>query len=291
LSTHEGPNHADRVGVGDYWIQKAAAEPIGVDFKAPTKLMLPISSKPDPRNNCSPSQSRQLHAALSAMDPMRRNLHDQHEETLLGTPLGTKARSRSIAGMSGKLGRRAVVVGAGIGGLSAAGVLAKYFDQVDVLERDQTPLSAETRSGTPQDSHAHGLLAGGLQALNEIYLDFDRDLAAAGAVCVNVPGDIRYEKRRRRRNNARHLRYAGRCHGHMGRGHHRELAARNVTTDRLYRDVPVEGRDLSLGVVQSGVRLGPMNVPIPGKSKPTSEPARKREHRLFATPRQHRSIC
>jgi cation diffusion facilitator CzcD-associated flavoprotein CzcO len=40
--------------------------------------------------------------------------------------------------MSGKLGRRAVVVGAGIGGLSAAGVLAKYFDQVDVLERDQT---------------------------------------------------------------------------------------------------------------------------------------------------------
>jgi 2-polyprenyl-6-methoxyphenol hydroxylase-like FAD-dependent oxidoreductase len=152
-----------------------------VDFKAPTELMLPISSKPDPRNNCSPSQSRQLHAALSAMDPMRRNLHDQLEETLLGTPLGTKARSRSIAGMSGKLGRRAVVVGAGIGGLSAAGVLAKYFDQVDVLERDQTPLSAETRSGTPQDNHAHGLLAGGLQALNEIYPDFDRDLAAAAS--------------------------------------------------------------------------------------------------------------
>jgi 2-polyprenyl-6-methoxyphenol hydroxylase-like FAD-dependent oxidoreductase len=96
--------------------------------------------------------------------------------------------------MSGKLGRRAAVVGAGIGGLSAAGVLAKYFDQVDVLERDQTPLSTETRSGTPQDRHAHGLLAGGLKALNEIYPDFDRDLAAAGAVSVNVPGDIRYEK-------------------------------------------------------------------------------------------------
>ena len=96
--------------------------------------------------------------------------------------------------MSGKLGRRAVVVGAGIAGLSAAGVLAKYFDQVDILERDQTPLSVETRSGTPQDNHAHGLLAEGLKALNEIYPDFDRDLAAAGAVSVNVPGDIRYEK-------------------------------------------------------------------------------------------------
>jgi cation diffusion facilitator CzcD-associated flavoprotein CzcO len=40
--------------------------------------------------------------------------------------------------MSGKLGRRAVVVGAGTSGLSAAGVLAKYFDQIDILERDQT---------------------------------------------------------------------------------------------------------------------------------------------------------
>jgi hypothetical protein len=28
---------------------KAAAEPIGVDFKAPNELTLPISSKPDPR--------------------------------------------------------------------------------------------------------------------------------------------------------------------------------------------------------------------------------------------------
>ena len=96
--------------------------------------------------------------------------------------------------MSGKLGRRAVVIGSGMAGLSAAGVLARYFDQVDVLERDQTPLSAETRSGTPQDNHAHGLLAGGLKALTEIYPDFDRDLADAGAVSVNVPGDIRYEK-------------------------------------------------------------------------------------------------
>jgi phytoene dehydrogenase-like protein len=42
-----------------------------------------------------------------------------------------------MAGMSDKRGRRAVVVGAGIGGLSAAGVLAKYFDQIDVLERFQ----------------------------------------------------------------------------------------------------------------------------------------------------------
>jgi phytoene dehydrogenase-like protein len=38
--------------------------------------------------------------------------------------------------MSDLLGRRAVVVGAGIGRLSVAGALAKYFEQVEILERD-----------------------------------------------------------------------------------------------------------------------------------------------------------
>jgi 2-polyprenyl-6-methoxyphenol hydroxylase-like FAD-dependent oxidoreductase len=38
--------------------------------------------------------------------------------------------------MSGLLGQRAVVVGPGIGGLSMAGVLAKYFERVEILERD-----------------------------------------------------------------------------------------------------------------------------------------------------------
>ena len=36
-----------------------------------------------------------------------------------------------------KLGQRAVVIGAGIGGLSAAGALAKYFERVDIIERDR----------------------------------------------------------------------------------------------------------------------------------------------------------
>ena len=40
---------------------------------------------------------------------------------------------------SRQLGRRAVVVGAGIGGLAAAGALAQYFERVDILERDRLP--------------------------------------------------------------------------------------------------------------------------------------------------------
>ena len=96
--------------------------------------------------------------------------------------------------MDGLLGRRAVVVGAGIGGLSMAGALAKHFEQVEVLERDRLTASAASRSGTPQDRHPHGLLAGGLRALGEIFLGFESDLARAGAVPVRVAQDVQYER-------------------------------------------------------------------------------------------------
>jgi phytoene dehydrogenase-like protein len=96
--------------------------------------------------------------------------------------------------MSRLLGQCAVVVGAGIGGLSMGGALAKYFEEVEILERDHVTESTVSRPGTPQDRHPHGLLAGGLQALGEIFPDFERDLARAGAVPVRVAQDIRYER-------------------------------------------------------------------------------------------------
>jgi 2-polyprenyl-6-methoxyphenol hydroxylase-like FAD-dependent oxidoreductase len=96
--------------------------------------------------------------------------------------------------MSSFLGRRAVVVGAGIGGLAMAGALAKYFERVEIFERDGLFPSAASRSGTPQDRHPHGLLAGGLQALGEIFPGFESDLAKAGAVTVRVARDIQYER-------------------------------------------------------------------------------------------------
>jgi len=96
--------------------------------------------------------------------------------------------------MSGLLGEHAVVVGAGIGGLAVAGALAKYFERVDILERDRLPPSAGSRSGTPQDRHPHGLLAGGLRALDQIFPGFQRDLAAAGAVPVSFAREVQFER-------------------------------------------------------------------------------------------------
>jgi 2-polyprenyl-6-methoxyphenol hydroxylase-like FAD-dependent oxidoreductase len=96
--------------------------------------------------------------------------------------------------MSHFLGRRAVVIGAGIGGLAAAGALAQYFEQVDILERDRLGASPGSRSGTPQDRHPHGLLAGGLRALDQIFPGFQRDLAASGAVPVTFARDVQFER-------------------------------------------------------------------------------------------------
>ena len=96
--------------------------------------------------------------------------------------------------MSGLLSQRAVVIGAGMGGLAAAGALARYFERVDILERDRLSASVGSRTGTPQDRHPHGLLAGGLRALDQIFPGFKRDLATAGAVPVSFAREVQFEQ-------------------------------------------------------------------------------------------------
>ena len=96
--------------------------------------------------------------------------------------------------MSKQIGGRAVVIGAGIGGLAAAGALAPFFQQVVVLERDRLPGIAEPRLGAPQGRHTHGLLAGGLKALNEIFPGYRQALVEAGAIPIRMAQDVRYER-------------------------------------------------------------------------------------------------
>jgi 2-polyprenyl-6-methoxyphenol hydroxylase-like FAD-dependent oxidoreductase len=95
---------------------------------------------------------------------------------------------------SHKLGKRAIVIGAGIGGLATAGSVAQYFDQVYILERDRLVATAGSRPGTPQDRHPHGLLAGGLRALDQIFPGFKQNLAATGAIPVSFMRDVQIER-------------------------------------------------------------------------------------------------
>jgi 2-polyprenyl-6-methoxyphenol hydroxylase-like FAD-dependent oxidoreductase len=94
----------------------------------------------------------------------------------------------------GMIGRQAVVIGAGMGGLTAARALADSFDQVLVLERDTLPSEAAPRAGTPQSRHVHALLLSGQRALGELFAGFEQDLARAGAVPLRVGLDVRVER-------------------------------------------------------------------------------------------------
>jgi 2-polyprenyl-6-methoxyphenol hydroxylase-like FAD-dependent oxidoreductase len=96
--------------------------------------------------------------------------------------------------VSPRIGRQAVVVGAGLAGLTAARVLADHFEQVIVLERDVLPADAAHRAGTPQSKHLHALLASGLSALNELFPGIADDLDRAGAVPLRVGLDVRVER-------------------------------------------------------------------------------------------------
>jgi 2-polyprenyl-6-methoxyphenol hydroxylase-like FAD-dependent oxidoreductase len=96
--------------------------------------------------------------------------------------------------MSTLIGKQAVVVGAGMGGLSAARALADHFERVVVLESDALPRDAAHRAGTPQARHVHALLGGGQRALGDLFPGFEGELARAGAVPLRVGLDIRVER-------------------------------------------------------------------------------------------------
>ena len=92
------------------------------------------------------------------------------------------------------IGKQAVVIGAGMAGLTAAGALADSFDRVVILERDSLPSEPTFRAGTPQSRHVHALLLSGQRALSELFPGFEQDLAGAGAVPLRVGLDVRMER-------------------------------------------------------------------------------------------------
>ena len=92
--------------------------------------------------------------------------------------------------MAASLGKQAVVIGAGIGGLAAAGAVSDYFENVIVLERDELPQRAVPRAGTPQAQHTHALLGGGERALESLFPGFTAALREAGAVPYRMGLDI-----------------------------------------------------------------------------------------------------
>jgi 2-polyprenyl-6-methoxyphenol hydroxylase-like FAD-dependent oxidoreductase len=70
-----------------------------------------------------------------------------------------------------KIGEQAVVLGASMGGLLAARVLADFCETVTVVERDVLPDDAVNRR-VSQGRHVHALLGRGSQVLAELFPGF-----------------------------------------------------------------------------------------------------------------------
>lgn len=89
----------------------------------------------------------------------------------------------------------AVILGSGMAGLAAAGVLASRFEQVTVIERDQierdpAPGEREPRRGVPQGRHVHILLKAGENGLGEIFPGLAADLEAQGSCRIDFGADF-----------------------------------------------------------------------------------------------------
>jgi 2-polyprenyl-6-methoxyphenol hydroxylase-like FAD-dependent oxidoreductase len=82
-----------------------------------------------------------------------------------------------------RLGGRAVVVGAGMGGMMAAQVLSRHFDEVLVLDKDALPAAPKARMGVPQGAHVHALLVQGRRNLETLFPALTSALLDRGAVC------------------------------------------------------------------------------------------------------------
>jgi 2-polyprenyl-6-methoxyphenol hydroxylase-like FAD-dependent oxidoreductase len=92
------------------------------------------------------------------------------------------------------LGREAIVIGSGMGGLAAARVLSDHFERVTILERDALEDTAAPRPGVPQGKHLHALLAGGQRALDALLPGLSEDLDRVGATRLTVGLDLRIER-------------------------------------------------------------------------------------------------
>jgi 2-polyprenyl-6-methoxyphenol hydroxylase-like FAD-dependent oxidoreductase len=84
------------------------------------------------------------------------------------------------------IGDKAVVIGGSIAGLLAARVLADYFTEVIVVERDRLPKEPKARQGVPQSVQPHILLIKGYRILLELFGDnFRTELLQRGALTID----------------------------------------------------------------------------------------------------------
>jgi len=92
-----------------------------------------------------------------------------------------------------RIGEHATVIGASMGGLLAARVLAEAFDRVTVVDRDALPALGKGRRAVPQGRHAHALLPAGQDVIEHLLPGFTAEAMAHGAPTYELGADIRFD--------------------------------------------------------------------------------------------------
>ena len=90
-----------------------------------------------------------------------------------------------------KLGR-AVVIGGSMGGLLAARAISESYTDVVIVERDDISSEGVYRKGVPQARHAHAILAGGYQVIEEMFPGLSDELVSRGALVRDPLNDGRW---------------------------------------------------------------------------------------------------
>ena len=95
--------------------------------------------------------------------------------------------------MSKQKSNHAIVIGASMAGLLTARVLADYFEQVTLIERDIFPAQGANRKGVPQGKHTHVLLERGRQIMESHLPGLTEELMQLGAADIqDVSRDVRW---------------------------------------------------------------------------------------------------
>ncbi|WP_329044062.1 FAD-dependent monooxygenase [Amycolatopsis sp. NBC_01488] len=104
-------------------------------------------------------------------------------------------RIKEVTAMVQEAGTRAVVLGGSIAGLFAARVLADAYDEVLIVDRDKLVGVKGVRRFCPQSHQANGLLARGVQVMEELFPGLTQEMIDYGVPSGDLSGSCRWYAR------------------------------------------------------------------------------------------------
>jgi 2-polyprenyl-6-methoxyphenol hydroxylase-like FAD-dependent oxidoreductase len=102
---------------------------------------------------------------------------------------------KEVTAMGQEAGTRAVVLGGSIAGLFAARVLADAYDEVRIVDRDKLVGVKGVRRFCPQSHQANGLLARGVQVMEELFPGLTQEMIDYGVPTGDLSGSCRWYAR------------------------------------------------------------------------------------------------